>query len=278
MRASLTVIRGGGELGSAAAHALASAGLRVLVIDRPRPGALRWGVAFASAILDGAITIEGVTGVYCRDEAGIEAAWRMGQVAVVSSEILPAGERPDVLVDARMRQLTEPMLAPGAARLVVGIGPGFVAGRDVHLVIESNRGPRLGTLVRSGQAEAHTGVPGEVLGLREDRVLRAPRAGAFVRMRALGDFVEPGDVVGSVDGAPVRTSIAGMIRGLKLDGIRVGFGHKVGDVDPRRDPALLGCMTDKARAIGRAAVSAVAEAGLLGSVEDPATEGSIACT
>ncbi|MBI4702491.1 MAG: hypothetical protein HY744_15335 [Deltaproteobacteria bacterium] len=54
-----------------------------------------------------------------------------------------------------------------------------------------------------------------------------------------------------------------MIRGLKLTGVEVGAGHKVGDVDPRQDRALLTEMTDKARAVGRAAVRAAESGGLL---------------
>ncbi|MCC6528398.1 MAG: hypothetical protein IT373_37480, partial [Polyangiaceae bacterium] len=141
-------------------------------------------------------------------------------------------------------------------------GPGFVCGRDAHYVLESNRGPSLGRVLSEGSAETHTGVPGEVAGHREDRLLRAPCAGAFTRTRELGDFVEPGDTVGTVAGRAVVARLAGMIRGLKLSGVEVGAGHKVGDVDPRRDRALLGLMTDKAIAVGRGAVDALRLAGL----------------
>ena len=49
-------LRGGGELATGIAHALHRAGARVVVIDRPRPTALRLGVAFATAALQGTIT------------------------------------------------------------------------------------------------------------------------------------------------------------------------------------------------------------------------------
>jgi xanthine dehydrogenase accessory factor len=170
-----------------------------------------------------------------------------------------------------MRSLTEPMARLDEARLVIGVGPGFVAGRDVHVVIESNRGPRLGEPITSGAAEAYTGVPGDVLGLREERLLRAPRAGRLTRVRELGDFVEAGEVVATVEGEPVVARIAGMVRGLKLDGVPVGARHKVGDVDPRRDRALLAKMTDKARAVSLGAVRAALTSGVL-SAPPPAPE------
>ena len=69
------------------------------------------------------------------------------------------------------------------------------------------------------------------------------------RLAALGDFVELGDVVAHVDGAPVVAPLKGMIRGLKLTGVSVGADHKVGDIDPRRDRTLLKQMTDKAKAV-----------------------------
>jgi xanthine dehydrogenase accessory factor len=271
----VALIRGGGELGSAIAHAFASAGARVLVLDRPLPTALRLHVTFswAAVLPAGQHTVEGVTAVHCADRAAIEAAWARGEVALWTADPLSEllAERPDILVDARMRSLTEPMARLDEAALVIGVGPGFEAGRDVHVVIESNRGARLGEPITSGAAEAYTGVPGDVLGLREERLLRAPCAGRLARLRDLGDFVDAGEVVATVEGEPVLARIAGMVRGLKLDGVAVGARHKVGDVDPRRDRTLLAKMTDKARAVSLGALQAAFAAGAL-SAPPPAPE------
>lgn len=260
----VALIRGGGELGSAIAHAFALAGARVLVLDRPLPSALRLHVAFAwAAVLPARRhSIEGVTAAHCADRAAVDAAWERGEVALWTAD--PPGDvRPEILVDARMRSLTEPLAHLDEARLVIGVGPGFVAGRDVHVVIESNRGPRLGEPITLGPAEPYTGVPGDVLGLREERLLRSPRAGRLTRVRQLGAFVEAGETMATVEGEPVLARIAGMVRGLKLDGVPVGARHKVGDVDPRRDRTLLGKMTDKARAVSLGAVRAAFTSGVL---------------
>ncbi|MAE70473.1 MAG: molybdenum hydroxylase [Gemmatimonadetes bacterium] len=253
------LIRGGGEMGSAVADTLHRAGFRVVVLDRSPPTSLRHGIAFASALLKGSIVVEGVEGVLCESRREVLDAWSRNRVAVcVQAMCAFAGERPDVLVEARMRGLIDPPVRIDEARVVVAIGPGIVAGRDAHFVIESMRGPRLGRVLTHGEAEPHSGVPGEVLGFSEERILRAPREGVFRRVLDLGDFVDPGDVVGWVEGGALRSRLRGMIRGLKLSGVEVGAGHKVGDVDPRRDISLLEVRTDKAGAIGRGALLALA--------------------
>jgi xanthine dehydrogenase accessory factor len=273
--ALLAMIRGGGELGTGIGRAFALAGLRVIVLDRPLPTALRLRVAFAAAAVEGRVEVEGVTAVHCRARGEVEAALARGEVAVWTGAPGELGFAPDVLVDARMRSLTAPMARLGEAAVVIGVGPGIEAGRDAHFVVESNRGPRLGAVIRAGQAEPYTGVPGDVLGLREPRILRAPRAGTLERVRALGDLVEAGDVVATVRGEPVRARLAGVVRGLKLTGVEVGEGHKVGDVDPRRDPALCDVMTDKAKAVGRGSLRALVEAGVLAAAAtyEPAPRG-----
>ena len=63
------------------------------------------------------------------------------------------------------------------APLVIGLGPGFIAAKDVHVVIETNRGHNLGRLFLTGEAEPNTGIPGEIAGFAADRVFRAPVAG-----------------------------------------------------------------------------------------------------
>lgn len=255
----ILLVRGGGDLGTGVAHALHLAGWRVIVHDRPLPTALRLTVAFAAAAVEGEVTVCGVRAVHARDVGELEAAWRTNAVALWTRDEAALPLRPRAIVDARMRGLTELATRLGDAELVIGIGPGFVAGQNAHLVIESNRGPNLGRVIAEGTVEPYTGIPGEVLGYRAQRLLVAPRAGLLAREVGLGDFVEAGQVVARVAGEPIVARIAGMVRGLKLDGVPVGEGHKVGDVDPRRDRRLLAEMTDKAVAIGRGAVEAVSK-------------------
>jgi xanthine dehydrogenase accessory factor len=96
-----------------------------------------------------------------------------------------------------------------------------------------------------------------VLGHTDERVLRAPREGRFRAAARLGDIVTAGQVLGSIEGEPVRAALAGLLRGLIADGVRVERAVKIGDVDPRGadvDPARI---SDKARAVAAGVLEAV---------------------
>jgi xanthine dehydrogenase accessory factor len=247
-------------MASAAARLLFLAGFRVLVLERERPLAVRRRVSFAEAVLAGAADVEGVRGeLVALDGVGRD------RPAFVEVTVDPDGRavrllRPDVLVDARMTKAAADTRREQAP-LVIGLGPGFEAGRDVHAVVETQRGPGLGRVIWAGAALADTRIPSPVRGVTVERVLRAPRGGAFRSRRAIGDLVHAQEVVGEVDGAPVRAEIAGLLRGLVADGVVLREGVKLGDIDPRGrevDPAVV---SDKARAVA----AGVLEAAVLGT-------------
>ena len=140
---------------------------------------------------------------------------------------------------------------------MIALGPGFTAGVDCHLVIETNRGHDLGRIIASGSAEPNTGVPGDIAGHTDERVLRAPAAGTFDSQRAIGDSVRRNDVIGQVAGQPVTARLDGMLRGLIRPGTAVTAGLKLGDIDPRAKREHCDTISDKARAIAGAALEAV---------------------
>jgi xanthine dehydrogenase accessory factor len=241
-------------MGSAAARLLFLTGFEVLILERELPLAVRRQVAFAEAVFAGSTLVEGV------------AARLVESVPTPPHDAIPVlvdrdGRAvlrlaPRVLVDARMakRNLgTHRELA----RLVVGLGPGFLAGEDVHAVIETQRGPRLGSVLWSGGPEPDSAVPGAVLGVTEKRVLRAPAAGIFRSGAQIGDLVGLSAVVGEVDGIPVKSQIAGQVRGLLRDGVDVSPGTKVGDIDPRGRAVDAARVSEKARAISAGVLEAV---------------------
>ena len=266
-RGPLVFLRGSGDLGSGVAVALARAGCRVVVIELPRPTALRLTVAFASAVIDGSVVVGGVTGVHAGSVEEVAAAFEAGRVPVWTAGEAALRERfaPEALVDARLRGLSDPNLRTTDAPAVIALGPGFEAGLHAHFVIETNRGPALGVVLERGQAAPHTGTPGDIDGETARRILRSPAAGVLRRVRAIGDTVEAGEVVATVEGLPVRAQLAGLVRGLLSDGLSVPLHKKVGDVDPRADRRLLSEPSDKAAAIGRGVLEALARAGLLPS-------------
>jgi len=151
--------------------------------------------------------------------------------------------------------------ARGDAPVTIALGPGFVAGRDVDAVIETNRGPALGRVIDDGAAEPDTGVPAAVGGVSGARVVRAPAAGAFEGTRRIGDLVREGDEVGRVAGRAALARTSGLLRGIAADGLPVREGDKVGDVDPRGIGIDPEAVSDKARAVGRAVLAALRRRG-----------------
>ena len=254
----LIVIKGGGDLATGVAHRLHRAGMPVVVTELAQPTVIRRAVAVASAVYEGQMEVEGLVARLVESDQEIRAVLDVGQAPVV---IDPRGEaitrlRPTVVVDAVMaKRNTGTSIAD--APIVIGLGPGFTAGADVHAVIETNRGHYLGRVILAGSAEPHTGVPGPTAGFSVERVLRAPCEGTFMGNRHIGDPVEAGEVVASVAGEPVVAKISGVVRGLLADGLSVKAGMKVGDVDPRGVREHCFTISDKARAIGGGVLEAV---------------------
>jgi len=142
------------------------------------------------------------------------------------------------------------------APLVVALGPGFEAGVDCDVVIETKRGHRLGRTIRKGSAQPDTGVPGEVGGHTAKRVVRAPVAGVVDWKLSIGDTVESGQTLGTVGGSEVFASVGGVVRGLISNEYDVSEGLKIGDVDPRGDRSACFEISDKARLVGAGVVGA----------------------
>ena len=257
-RPDLVVVRGGGEMASAAARLLFLSGFRVAVLEREWPLAVRRKVSFAEAVHAGPADVEGVPGrrVDLDQVSSVLEDRQFVPVVVDPEGTSLARLRPAVVVDARMAKRNLGTRRDDAG-LVIALGPGFVAGKDVHAVVETQRGPDLGRVRWTGAAETDTMIPGAVLGYAERRVLRAPRSGVFHGEKRIGEVVMPAARLGTVDGEPVAASIPGLLRGLVADGVAVEAGAKIGDIDPRGpliDPARI---SDKGRAVAAGVLEAV---------------------
>ncbi len=259
MNQLVVLIRGAGELASGVAHRLHRSHLKVCMVEISCPLAVRRAVAFSEAIYEGKKEVEDVRARFISKPEEIESVWRKGDIPIL---IDPDGKKtrnfaePDVLVDAIMakRNLgTQVNDAP----LVIGLGPGFAAGRDVHIVIETNRGHHLGKMILKGTAEPDTGIPGEIGGYTMERVLRTMKKGIFHPQKSIGDRVNQGTVVAVVDDFPVIARISGVLRGLLREGADVTKGMKVGDIDPRGKKESCFTISDKARAIGGGVLEAI---------------------
>jgi len=253
------VVKSAGEMASAIAWRLYMANMRrICMLDLDNPLCVRRQVSFCTALESGAAVVEGVRAVAARDRDEIEAAWRAQTIAVVriSDWDRIEGVAPDVVIDAILAKRNLGT-RKDEANLVIALGPGFTAGADCDLVIETNRGHDLGRIIASGCAAPNTGIPGDIAGHTDERVLRAPAAGTFKSQRAIGDTVHRNDIVGQVAGHPVTAGLDGMLRGLIRPGTTVTAGLKLGDIDPRGKREHCRTISDKARAIAGAALEGV---------------------
>ena len=269
----LIICRGGGDLATGIVHRLFRAGFPVLVLETDSPAAIRRQVSFSEAVYDGTATVEGVTAerIASANRASVNHVLEEGRVPLL---VDPEGSsipllKPDIVVDAIIAKKnlgTAKEMAP----LVIGVGPGFTAGEDVDLVVESMRGHNLARIFTTGSALPNTGIPGNIGGFTKERVLHAEAAGYMKNIRQIGDIVEKGEEIARIyekmteDGTfsgsyvSVEASISGIIRGLIREGYHFQKGFKIADIDPR-ESELANCFTisDKARSIGGSVLEAV---------------------
>ena len=252
----LIIVRGGGDIATGTIHRLHRCGYPVLVLETGTPSAIRRQVAFSEAIYDGSSEIEGVTCLKVSSYEEAKAVWEAAAVPVMIDE------RCDILKRVRPWALVDAILAKknlGTTRdmadKTIGLGPGFTAGEDVDLVIETMRGHDLGRILSKGCALPNTGVPGRIGGFDKERVIHSPAQGILFGTVRIGDRVEKGQpiaiIVTGQGEVTVEASLTGLVRGLIRDGYPVTKGFKIADIDPR-EQEFENCFTisDKARAIG----------------------------
>jgi xanthine dehydrogenase accessory factor len=230
----------------------------VLVTELLRPLALRRLVCAAEAVYAGVSHIEEIRGRRVEDVGGVFDVIEAGELPVLVDPEAACVDavRPLVIVDGRMRKIP-PERGLDLAPLVIGLGPGFVAGQDCHAVVETNRGHHMGRVFWRGSAQADTAVPEPVIGIDADRVLRAPKRGVMHGLAPLGSLVGAGQPVFRVGDETVLAPFAGAVRGLLHDGLEVEAGVKVGDLDPRGVVSFCAEISDKALAVGGGVLEAI---------------------
>lgn len=274
-KSDLIIVRGAGDLATGTIHRLKKSGFRLLVLETDQPAAIRRQVALSEAVYSKSACVEGVEAVRVKDEKQMIDAWENGKVPVL---VDPKGEsiasmQPKVVVDAILakRNLgTNKNMAP----LTIALGPGFEAGVDVDVVIETKRGHNLGRVIREGSVYPNTGIPGIIGGYGAERVIHAPAEGLLKNKSKIGDIVEKGQVIAVIEASDkenesaadikkteVTATIDGLLRGLIRDNYPVTKGFKIADIDPRKEE-LANCFTisDKARCIAGSVLEVICEA------------------
>lgn len=271
-KSDLIIVRGAGDLATGTIHRLKKSGFRLLVLETDHPAAIRRQVALSEAVYSKSACVEGVEAVRVEDEKQMIDAWKNGKVPVM---VDPKGEsiasmQPKVIVDAILakRNLgTNKNMAP----LTIALGPGFTAGVDVDVVIETKRGHNLGRVIREGSAYPNTGIPGIIGGYGAERVIHATADGILKNKSKIGDIVEKGQVIAVIEASDkenvadikrteVTATIDGLLRGLIRDNYPVTKGFKIADIDPRKEE-LANCFTisDKARCIAGSVLEVICE-------------------
>ena len=252
-------IKGAGEMASGVACRLFNSNFRhIFMMEIENPMAVRRKVSFCESVHEGSVMVEGITAVKVGSSADFARAWDNEQLPVVvdpSWESIRAVS-PHIIIDAIIAKKN---LGTGMddAPLVIGLGPGFTAGDDVHTAIETNRGHNLGRLIFKGSPEANTGVPGTIAGFNIERVLRAPCEGVFKPAKEIGDMVKAEEIIGHVDKEAVSAQISGVLRGLIRPDFLVKSGLKIGDIAPRGIKEYCNTISEKARAIGGSVLEAI---------------------
>ncbi len=260
---NLIIVRGGGDLATGTIYKLKKSGFPVLILEVANPSAIRRNVAFCEAVYQGSQSVEDMT---CHLAESLDQArqfLREGKLVVL---VDPLGEsipqlQPMAVVDAILAKKnlgTNREMAP----ITVALGPGFVAGEDVDVVIETKRGHNLGRVLWQGAAAPNTGIPGIIGGYGKERVIHCPAKGILRNVKKITDTVSKGEVIALVETetgeVPVEATLDGILRGLIRDGYPVNVGFKMADIDPRAEE-YRNCFTisDKARCIAGGVLEAI---------------------
>jgi xanthine dehydrogenase accessory factor len=257
---SIILIRGGGDLATGIALRLFRCGLAVAITEIHQPLAIRRSVSFAEAMYEGEMTVEGVSSHKINDPTDL-----LNILSIFGKQQIPVIEDPDcvsartlhplVIVDARMLK-SPPSPIGYSPALYIGIGPGFEAGINCQVVVESKRGHTMGRAYYQGCTNIDTGKPeGD-----PQRVIRAPCEGVFIGCQDIGSFIHSGQVIAEIEingiephinsRIPISAPISGLLRGILHTGIQVAQGVKIGDIDPRNIMDTCRLVSDKSLSIG----------------------------
>ena len=135
------VVRGGGDIASGSIQKLYRSGFKLIILEVDKPTAIRRNVAFSDAIYNGETSVEGIIAIKVNNIEEIREAHNNDFIPIL---IDPEGKiideiKPLAVIDAILAKKnlgTNKSMAP----ITIALGPGFNAGVDVDIVIETMRG------------------------------------------------------------------------------------------------------------------------------------------
>lgn len=255
----LCIIRGGGDIATGTIYKLFQCGFPLLVLEIDNPSCIRRTISFCEAVFDEDVEVEGV---HARRVNSLEEGYRCycrGQVPVMvdGEAAIIRQASPAVVIDAILAKKNLGTRITDAP-VVIGVGPGFYAGKDVHAVVETKRGHNLGRVIYEGEAAPNTGVPGIIAGYGKERVIHAPTSGILHIEKQIGEEVVKDDIIAWIGDVPVKATISGIIRGMLREGYSADKGLKMADIDPRiAEKDNCHHISDKARCVAGGVLEAV---------------------
>lgn len=262
----LVIVRGAGDLATGVVYSLYKAHFKVIILETQHPSAIRRKVALSEAVYDGKTKVEDIEAVLVKnyEEAlNIIANKDYKEIPILidpNCEILNH-IKPTFLIDAIIAKKNLGT-NKSMAKYTIALGPGFTAGKDCDIVIETMRGHNLGRIYLEGEAIPNTGIPGNIGGKEAERVIHASSDGIIENIKNIGDFVREKEIIAYINNdnkkIEVTAPFEGLLRGIIRDGFKVYKGLKIADIDPRKSE-YDNCFTisDKARNLGGAVLTAM---------------------
>lgn len=259
----LVIIRGAGELATGIAHRLHNTGYKILLLEKQYPSAIRRNIVFSEAIYDGEATVERTT---CYRADSLKEAEKLLKDNKITIMIDPEAEclkklKPEVLVDAiyaKRNMGTTKDMAP----LTIGIGPGFVAGKDVTCVIETTRGHNLGRIIHEGIATPEKETAEARALMQASHSINSPCDGHLEAGHPTAYLISKNETIGRLimDGGHVfeiKAPVGGVLRGMLHDNCPVRTGLKIAEIDPSTKPANCMSISAKSRCISGSVLESI---------------------
>ncbi|MEI0566456.1 selenium-dependent molybdenum cofactor biosynthesis protein YqeB [Brachyspira pulli] len=262
----LIIVRGAGDLATGVVYSLYKAHLKIIILETQYPSSIRRKVSLSEAVYDGESKVEDIEAVLVKS---YEEALNI--IANKDYKKIPILIDPncDILKNIKPTFLIDAIIAKknlgtnkSMAKYTIALGPGFTAGKDCDIVIETMRGHNLGRMYLEGEAIPNTGIPGNIGGKEAERVIHASSDGIIENVKNIGDFVKEKEVIAYINNnnekIEVLATFDGLLRGIIKDGFKVHKGLKIADIDPRKSE-YDNCFTisDKARNLGGSVLTAM---------------------
>ena len=227
------LVLGTDAVASAVGHALASIGIAAVMMRDPQTPVLRRGMSFDDALETSSARLDGITAY----AVALSASGDMGAILGVTDMHIHELLDPALVggvIDARMRSRPPKTDLRGRLDFAIGLGPGFVAGQNVDMAVDTPPPP-------PGRGQFAT----------------APRTGLWWTFREIGEALEAGAVVGLCGGMQVPTPLTGALCGLVRRGTEVTAGAPLLEIDPTRPAAPCHGIDPDAATIAAACVAAL---------------------